>query len=96
VDKLYVEASMNEAGALTAAGRVSVPRGAAKVHRFKTVTRVAAANRAVKLRLKLSKKSLRAVKRALRHRRLRAKITVTAKDSAGNGTVQKRTIRLKR
>jgi plastocyanin len=96
VDKLYVKASMNEAGALTAAGTVSVPRAAAKVYRFKAASRGVAANAAVKLRLKLSKKSLRAVKRALRHRKLRAKVNVTAKDKAGNRTVQKRTIRLKR
>jgi plastocyanin len=96
VDKLYVKASMNEAGALTAEGSVSVPSGAAKVYRFKTATRAVAANTVAKLRLKLSKNSLRAVKRALRHRKLRAKVTVTAKDGAGNRTFEKRTIRLTR
>ncbi len=93
VDKLYVRASMNEAGALTATGSVNVP-GAAKVHRFKRVTRAVSPNAAVKLRLKLATKSLRAVKRGLRRKRLRAKVTVTAQDSAGKRTTRKRTIRL--
>jgi plastocyanin len=96
VDKLYVRASMNEAGALTATGIVDVPKRAARVYRFKPVTRAVSPNVVAKLRLKLSKKSLKAVKRALTRKRLRAKVTVTAKDGAGNRTTRKRTIRLTR
>lgn len=96
VDKLYVRASMNEAGTLTATGRINVPGGAAKVYRFKPLTRTATPNVVVKLRLKLARKSLRAVRRALRRQRLRARITVTAKDGAGNRTARRRTIALKR
>ena len=55
-----------------------------------------AANATVKLRLKLAKKNLRAVKRALRTRSLKAKVAVTAKDSAGQSSVRRQTIRLTR
>ena len=49
-----------------------------------------------KLRLKLVKKRLKAVKRALkRGKKLKAKVTVTATDKAGNKRAQKATIRLK-
>jgi plastocyanin len=96
VDKLYVKASMNEAGMLTATGRVNVPGGSVKVYRFKPLSRTAQPNVVVKLRLKLSGKSLRTVRRSLRRKRLRAKVTVTARDSAGNQTAQTRRIRLTR
>ena len=95
VDRLFVRASMNEPGTLTATATVNVP-GAAKVLRFKQVRREVAANTAVKLRLKLAKKNLRAVKRALRTRRLKAKVAVTARDSAGQSSVRRQTIRLTR
>jgi hypothetical protein len=96
VDKLTVRASMNEVGTLTATGLVRVPGLATKAVRFKPATRTASPNVAVKLRLKLSKKALRAVRRALRRKRLRAKITVTAKDSAGQTAARSRTITLTR
>jgi plastocyanin len=96
VAKLFVRASMNEAGTLTATGTVSVP-GAAKVFRFKPSSRMVSANQSVKLRLRLAKRSLRAVNRALRHgRRLKARISVTARDMTGHQTVRRQTIRLKR
>lgn len=96
VTRLYVRASMNEAGTITATGSVNVPRGTAKVYRFRPVTRTVSPNAVVKLRLKLSKKSLKTVRRALRRKRLRAKVTVTAEDTAGNRTVRKRRILLTR
>ena len=94
VDKLFVRARMSEPGTLTARATVSVG-GASKVYGFKTVSRSVRANVFTKLRLKLVKKRLKAVKVALKKRkRLRAKITVTAKDKAGNKRSQKATIRL--
>jgi len=49
------------------------------------------------LRLKLSKKVFAGVRKALKKRKkVRAKITVTAKDSAGNATKKAVTISLKR
>jgi PKD repeat protein len=95
IDKLFVRASMSETGRVTATGSISIP-GSAASHRFKAVTRTVAANRAVKLSPKLSSKSLKAVKRALKRRKtVKALITLTAKDQAGNATVRKRTIRLR-
>jgi hypothetical protein len=96
IDKLFVRARMSEPGTLRAAATVSVG-GASKVYRFKPVSRPVAANVFKKLRLKLAKKKLRAVKRALaKRKRLRAKITVTAVDESGNKRAQKATVRLKR
>jgi hypothetical protein len=95
IDKLFVRARMSEPGTLRAGATVSVG-GASKVYRFKAVSRSVGANRFTKLRLKLAKKKLKAVKRALKQRkRLKAKITVTATDKAGNKRSQKATIRLK-
>jgi hypothetical protein len=95
VGKLFVTARMSEVGALTARATVSVG-GASKLYRFKTVSRSAAANVPTKLRLRLEKKKLKAVKRALKKgKRLKAKITVTAIDKAHNKRSQTATIRLK-
>jgi hypothetical protein len=95
VDKLFVRARMSEAGTLTARATVSVA-GASKIYRFKTVSRAAAANVSKKLSLRLAKKRLKAVKRALKKgKRLKAKVTVTATDKARNKKAQKATIRLK-
>ena len=86
---------MSEAGTLRAGATVSVA-GASKVYKFKTVSRSVDANKLVKLRLKLAKNKLKAVKRALkRGKKLKAKVTVTATDKAGNKRAQKATIRLK-
>jgi plastocyanin len=97
VDKLFVRASMNQPGTLTASGTVALPGGAAKLYRFKPATKHVSANVPVKLALKLPKKASKAVKAALRHRKkLSAKITLTAKDATGHRTVRKQTIRLSR
>jgi plastocyanin len=95
VDKLFVRASMNEAGTLSATGSVSVPGGAAKVYKLERTSKSVAANAPVKLRLKLSKKALKAVKRALlRKKKLFAKVTLTAKDATAHRTLRKQKIRL--
>ena len=87
---------MNEAGTLTASGTVGVG-GAAKVYRLRRVSRTVAAGQSIKLHLKLSRRALRAVKRAIRHKRkARAKVTLTAADTTGHRTVRKQTIRLRR
>jgi hypothetical protein len=57
IDRLFIRASMSEAGAVTATGTVNVPRGASKVYRFKPATRVVAANVPVQLPLKLASKA---------------------------------------
>ncbi len=96
IDKLFVRAAMIEPGTLSASATVNVPN-ASRVFKFKRVSKKATAGKSVKLRLKISKKGLRAAKRALRaHKRLRAKIRVTAKDNAGNSRTAKRTVKLRR
>jgi hypothetical protein len=96
VGKLSVTARSTEAGSLRASATVKVP-GRKKAFRFKTVARKVGANQSVKMRLKLSKKNLRAVKRALaKGKRLKARVKVTATNGAGAARSQKATIRLKR
>jgi hypothetical protein len=94
IDKLFVTARSSESATVKATGTVST-RGAAKVYRFKAVKRSVPANVKTKMRLKLAKKQLRAVKRALKKRKsLKAKIAVSATDQAGNTRTQKLTIRV--
>jgi hypothetical protein len=94
VRKLFVTVRTSEAETLRAAGSVSVP-GAAKVYKFRPVFKGAAANSTVKLRLRLSKKDLRAVRRAVKKRkRLKAKLKVTATNGAGIASAQRAAIRL--
>ena len=94
IDKLSVTARSSESGVVSATGTVSTP-GASKAYRFKRAARSVGANVKVKLRLKLAKKKLRAVKRALKKRkRIKAKITITVADKAGNKRSQKISIRL--
>jgi plastocyanin len=97
VAKLFVRASMNKPGTLTASGTVAVPGGAAKLYQFKPVSKQALPNVPVNLPLRLTRSASRAVKAALRRRkRLTAKVTLTAKDATGHQTVRKQAIRLSR
>ena len=81
---------------MSVSGSVSVPK-LAKVYKLKGSKRKIAAGKRGKLTLALPKKAKIAIRRALaRHKKLSAKITITAKDAAGNTTRSKRTIRLKR
>ena len=98
VRKLFVTARSAEAGTLKAVASVQVPGAAksAKVYRFKTVTKKVAANALVKLRLRLSKQGLKAVRRALkRGARLKAKVKVTATNQAGIASSQQASIKLR-
>lgn len=85
-----------EACTATAKGSVAVP-GAARVFKFTPVTEQISTGGKATLKLRLKRKALRAIRRALKAgEKLRAKVTVTAKDAAGNVTTTRRTIRLKR
>jgi hypothetical protein len=79
----------------SASGRVAI-RGSTKTYRPKGVeNRFIARGQKVTLVLKLSRKALKAINRALRRNLVvRAKLTVTARDAAGNLTVKRRTILL--
>jgi plastocyanin len=92
---LRVTAESDEPATLRAGASVNVP-GARKTVRFRSVTVELAAGveRAVKLRL--SRKSLRTVRRALRRGvRLFARVRVSAEDSSGNLATARRRIRLR-
>jgi hypothetical protein len=95
IDKLYVKVRTSEAATIKVSGTVSV-RGASKVFRFKPKRLDLPGNASTKVPLKLAKKSLRAVKRALAHRKLKAKITISATDAAGNRSAKKATLRVKK
>jgi GDSL-like Lipase/Acylhydrolase family len=85
-----------EASTVTAKGRVRV-RGRSRAFRLRSVTREMAQGGRAKLRLRLRRNALRAVAGALRAgKTARARITVTARDGAGNATTKRRTVRLKR
>jgi hypothetical protein len=91
--KLFIQASMSEPGTITVSGTVKV---GSKVYKFKTVSAKALPGLVMKLRPRLPKKALKAVRRALkRHKKLKAKVTVTARDNSGNVVSEKGTIRLK-
>jgi hypothetical protein len=90
---LRVRATMGESGTITAAGSV---RAAGRLFKLRAASTKAAAGKAVTLRPKLSKKALAAVKRALaRHRKVSARLEVTARDGAGNTKTERRSVRLR-
>jgi plastocyanin len=92
---VLVAVEVNEASSVVAKGTVAVP-GASKVIRLKQASKQLAAGAKANLKLKLPKQAPRAFGRALdRGRRLTAKVTVTAKDAAGNTRSAKRKIALK-
>jgi hypothetical protein len=93
---LFVFVTPDETSTVSVAGGVSVPK-LAKVYKLRGSKKKIAAGKRGKLTLTLPKKAKAAIQRALaRHKKLSAKVTVTAKDAAGNTMVTKRTIRLKR
>ncbi len=96
VDRLAIAIRSNEDARLTVQASVSVPAGAARTVRFKTVKKMLRAGARKKIRLRLARRPKRAVKRALaKGKRLRAKLTITVKDKSGNRTVKRVRVRLR-
>ena len=92
---LTVKATMPETGTITVSGTVSVPK-ASKVYKLSSVTANATAGQAVTLKVKLAKKTLKAVKKAIkRHKKPKASLTITAKDAKGNTKSEQRSVKLK-
>jgi hypothetical protein len=92
--KLQVKAAISTNGTITAGGTVNVPN-AAKVYKLKSVSVGATAGKAVTLKMRLAKKALKAVRKALkRKKQVKARLTITARDAAGNTKTEKRTVRL--
>jgi len=96
IDKLRVRARMSEPGTITARALVDVGGLLARIYNFKRVSRKVKGGVQATLRPKLSKKNKRALKRAMRRgKRLRARVTITARDRAGNIKTLHATIRLR-
>jgi hypothetical protein len=91
-----VTVQLKEPGTVAASGSVAVPGGASKVYKFKSVSVSVEAKPKTKLRLKLPRTALRAVRRALQRKKLKAKIAVIARDQTGNGKTSTFTVKLKR
>jgi hypothetical protein len=97
VGRLKVAVKIDEPGSVAATAKVNTSQGAASVYRFRSGAKKVKANVRATLRLKISKRKLAALKRVLRkHKRLDTSVTVTARDRAGNASVQKLKIRVKK
>jgi hypothetical protein len=96
IGNLVVQAAMPENGTITVSGTVNVPN-TTKVYKLKSVSVTATAGKTVTVKLKLPRKALKAAKKALRRRKkVRASLTIAARDSAGNSKAEKRGVKLKR
>jgi hypothetical protein len=80
----------------TATGAVSVPSNASRSLRFKTARLKLKRGVKSKVTLKLSKNNAAKVRRALRHKRLKAKVTITLIDTSRNKSAKTLTLKLKR
>ena len=92
---IVVQAGCAATCTLTASATVSLA-GASRSLKLRAVTRSAANGKQVRLRLKLSGKTLRAVRRALRRgKKVTATVRVVATDPSGGTRTAKRKVRLK-
>ena len=97
VDSLSVVVRLAEPGTVTARARVRLRGGAARLISSRRVTVQAAANRTYRLRLSLPRAAVHRIKRALRRGvRVRANVTLTVSDTAGNSRTKSRRVRLRR
>jgi hypothetical protein len=84
-------------GTLAGRGTIALPRHSAAAIRLKPASASVTAGQPVALKLRLSKKALRAVRRAFaRQRILKANVTVIATDLAGGRAARTVSIRLRR
>jgi Tol biopolymer transport system component len=95
IDKLFVLVTIHESGKILLEGRVRLPGRASRIVRFKPVKRTLQPHILRKMRLKLSRRALRTVKRTLEHRRLNARVKLTAVSDSGKTQIVRRTIRLR-
>jgi glucose/arabinose dehydrogenase len=93
---LRLAISCDETCGATISGKVRIANSKRR-YVLKTATRQLSANQRVKVKLTLSKRARRAVKRALRnHRRVKLGIRVVARDAAGNQALAGKTFRARR
>ena len=91
---VFVAVEVNEASTVVARGTVTVP-GGRKVRTKKTSRKLAVGEKAT-LKLRFSSQALRKLRRAfVKRKRLTARVTVTARDAAGNVRSAKRRIGLR-
>lgn len=95
IDELFVFVTIHEPGRILLEGGVRMPGRASRSFRFKSVKRKLQPHLLKKLRLKLPRRALRTVKRSLEHRRLRARVKLTAVSDSGKKQIVRRTIRLR-
>ena len=94
--RVAVWVTASEAATVTARGTLGIS-SQASTHRLRTATGNAVAGKRERLMLRLSKKTRRVARRALRRgKRLRVRVSVTLRDAAGNTGSAKRWVRLKR
>jgi hypothetical protein len=94
--RVAVWVTASEAATVTARGTLGIA-SQASTHRLRTATGKAVAGKRERLMLRLSKKTRRFARRALRRgKRLRVRVSVTLRDAAGNTGSAKRWVQLKR
>jgi hypothetical protein len=94
--RVAVWVTATEAATVTAKGTLGIASHVS-THRLRTVTAKIVAAKRERLLLRLSKKTRRAARRALRRgKRLRVRVSVTLRDAAGNTGTAKRSVRLRR
>jgi plastocyanin len=92
---LFVRAEVNETASVVARAWISIPK-TRRSFRARRVSRQLGARARSKFELRLPRQAVRAFRRALRkHTRLTARVTVVARDPAGNRTLAKRRVRLR-
>jgi len=92
---LFVRVEVNEAASVVARAWISIPK-TRKSFRARRVSRQLSARARSRFALRLPPPAIRAFRRALRkHTRLTARVTVGARDPAGNRTLAKRRVRLR-
>jgi hypothetical protein len=96
IGRLYVMVQVHQQSTLRVTATVKVPGASSRVYRFKAVQMRLPIHAARKVKLKLSRSALRAVRRALKHgKHLRAKVTARATDTAGVSVSASRRVKLK-
>jgi hypothetical protein len=94
--RIAVWVTASETAAVTVRGTLSIGSHA-RAYRLRTATATVVANKRERILLRISKKARRVARRALRQRkRLRARVTVTLRDKAGNTGAARRSVQLKR
>ena len=84
----------NEACALTLTARLRIGK---RVYKLRSDKRTGAADQRLKLKAKLTKRQLRALRKAVRQgKRPKLRLTLTAVDAAKNRQVVRRTVRVRR